>query len=117
MYCYKTAEDGTITGVRQTDTPPDDYPYRYEQPLTAGAKIIDGKVVEPDPVAEPEPLLPTAEEIKKAKYTAINMEYSQKISGIGSFGIPVAKQDALVSNLRTQWKAALLSVAKGGETA
>lgn len=56
-----------------------------------------------------QPTLSTAV-IKQQKYSAINAEYSQKISAVISVGIPVAKQDALVTSLRTQWKAAIISV-------
>lgn len=53
---------------------------------------------------------PSTAVIKQQKYSAINAEYSQKISAVSSVGIPVAKQDSLVTSLRTQWKAAIIAV-------
>ena len=53
---------------------------------------------------------PTSEEIKQQKYSAINAEYSQKITAICTSGITATKQDTLIATIREQWKAAILAV-------
>ncbi len=111
-YAYKTIDSEGNVICYQGNNPPAGYPYVYDSPLPARARIVDGKVieyVEPEP---PAPYVPTPEEAKKQKYATINLEYSQKIAGIGNSGVLVAKQDALVASLKTQWKAALLEVSK-----
>ena len=54
----------------------------------------------------------TTEEIKQQKYSAINADYSQKIAAVCTSGIPAAKQDALIADLRTKWKAAIIAVSE-----
>ena len=56
------------------------------------------------------PYVPTESELKQPMYMAINAEYSKKIAAVGTVGIPVAKQDALVADLRDKWKVAILDV-------
>ena len=111
-YAYKTIDTDGSLACYQGDNPPTEYHYVYDSPLPARARIVDGKVVEYVDPEPPAPYVPTPEEIKKQKYAAINAEYSQKIAGIGNSGVLVAKQDALVANLKNQWKAALLDVSK-----
>ena len=111
-YAYKTIDTEGNLVCYQGDNPPADYHYVYDSPLPARAKIVDGKVIEYVAPEPPAPYVPTPEEIKKQKYAQINTEYSQKIAGIGNSGVLVAKQDALVAGIKTQWKAALLEVSK-----
>lgn len=56
----------------------------------------------------PEPAQ-TADEVKMGKYTIINTEYSQKIAAVCTSGIPATKQDELIADLRSKWKAAILA--------
>ena len=53
---------------------------------------------------------PTSEEIKQHKYSAINADYSQKIAAVCTSGITAIKQDELIADLRSKWKAAILAV-------
>lgn len=61
----------------------------------------------PQPTLTPEP---TEKEIKQRKYSAINADYSQKIAAVCTSGITTTKQDSLIVDLRTKWKAAIISV-------
>ena len=50
MYAYATDENGTILAVYKGDNPSESYPHHFDEPLDKDTKIVDGKVVLPQPI-------------------------------------------------------------------
>ena len=118
-YAYKVIDDAGNIACHQSENPSSEYPFVFDTPLEAGARIIDGNVVLPETPAPAPVYVPTAEELRQQRFAEVNWEYQDKlrklrdtINALEAQGKSTDKIKAQYTQVIDDYKTALLDVAK-----